>query len=320
MADSDELVVRTFGLTKEFAPNIGAIDVNLEVKRGEVYGFLGPNGAGKSTTLRMLTGVSRPDRGTAEVLGLDPWAAPTELMTRIGVLNSETAFAPHHTGTSQIQLVARIRSLPSFTTRANELAERFELDLTRRARDLSLGNRQKLGLILALAHQPELLILDEPTSGLDPLMQRRIDDHLRELVRDGTSVLLSSHSLPQVQRTADRVGFIRDARLVVQGPLSMLRASHVHRALLTFREPPHASWFANIDGDTEVTEAAVLSSDSIELSWRGPAAAVLARAGERGVLTIDTLQNDLEHSFLALYDPAASDSPAANKTEKETLS
>lgn len=311
MLRRSDQVVYTGGLTKEFAPGVGAVDVDLDVRRGEVYGFLGPNGAGKSTTLDMLSGISRSDRGVARVLGQDPWYSHADLMRRVGVLHAEMAFAKHHTGRSLVGLVGRLRSQPTFGPHAEILAERFELDLERRAADLSLGNRQKLGLVLAAAHEPELLILDEPTSGLDPLMQLQVDGYFRELASTGVSVLLSSHSLAQIERTADRVGFIRDSRLVAQGPLSMLRSRKMQQAVVIFPQPVSPELFDPVDSTqspdsvdvTRVHRVDQMNPVTLKVTWSGPAAPVLRRLGALSAQTINT-HNDLELSVLDLYDAA----------------
>ena len=151
-------------LTYEYAPGIGAVGLELEVPTGKVYGFLGPNGAGKSTAIRILTSLIRAQAGSVSVLGLDPWHEAPKLHERLGVLLSDQPAPRHHTGVSLIALIAKIRKRPDLIQRARLLAERLELDLTRKGHELSLGNRQKLGLVTALAHQPELVILDEPTN------------------------------------------------------------------------------------------------------------------------------------------------------------
>lgn len=294
-----KLAVDTEGLTKEFAPGVGAIDLDLDVPAGSIYGFLGPNGAGKTTTLRMLAGSLRPDRGRASVLGLDPLDDPVELRRRVGVLPSDPAFPRHHTGASLIRLLGRLRGDGQrLASRAWELADRLDLDLDRPARELSLGNRQKLGLVVALSHDPELAILDEPSNGLDPLMQRELDRLLRELTLRGATVLLSSHSLPEVERVADHVGFIRDAHLVEQTPLPELAARAVRRATFTFDGSVGEDAFGAIPS---VTEVSTKGAGALTVTWQGSAAAVLRRAGELGATTVEARGADLEATFLALY-------------------
>lgn len=297
---AQDLAVDSTALTKEFAPGVGAVDLDLDVPRGSIYGFLGPNGAGKTTTLRMLTGSLHPDRGHVRILGMDPHTDAVAMKRRVGVLPSDVTFPRHHTGASLMQLLGRLRGHNvQVLTRAEALADRLELDLHRRVIELSLGNRQKLGLVVAMAHEPELLILDEPSSGLDPLMQREVEIMLREVTARGGTVLLSSHSLGEVERIADHVGFIRAARLVEQSPLPALAARAVRRATFTFETPPVAELF---DGIVEVTDVAVNGdARTVTVSWQGPAATVLRRAGELGATTVEARGADLEATFLALY-------------------
>lgn len=285
-------------LTYEYAPGVGAIDLDLEVPQGRVYGFLGPNGAGKSTAIRMLTSLIKPQRGSVSVLGLDPWRDAPELHARLGVLASDQPAPRHHTGHSLLKLLARLRLRDDMVARGNALAERLTLDLSKKGHELSLGNRQKLGLVTALAHEPELVILDEPTNGLDPLLQREIGVLLREIADSGRTVLLSSHSLHDVEEVADHVGFIRNAVLVEQLPLSELADRAVRRIRLRFSETVGPSDFAAV---TNIESVAVADDGEVSVQYRGPVAAILSRAGELGALTIEAHPVELEETFLALY-------------------
>lgn len=292
------LAVETRGLTKEFLPGVGVVDLDLTVRRGEVYGFLGPNGAGKSTAIRLLTGILLPDRGEVAVLGLHPRRDEAALHARIGVL-VEPVFARHHSGRSLVELQRRLRDDGEIPRRADVLAERLGLDLDRRAHELSLGNRQKLGLVLAMAHEPELLVLDEPSNGLDPLLQRELEVMLREVADAGRTVLLSSHTLPEVERIADTVGFIRRARLVEQAPLTSLAARALRRATFTFEgRPPPVSVFTTLDGVVE----AFADEAGVTVTWQGTVAEVLGVAADHRAETIEARGVDLEATFLALYE------------------
>lgn len=287
-------------LTYEYAPGVGAVGLDLEVPHGQVYGFLGPNGAGKSTAIRLLTAMVRPHRGTLSVLGLHPWSQAPELHRRIGVLASDQPAPRHHTGLSLLGFVARLRERPDVVTRGEQLAERLELDLSKRGHELSLGNRQKLGLVVALAHEPELVILDEPTNGLDPLLQREIGAMLREISAEGRTVLLSSHSLPDVEAVADHVGFIRDARLVEQLPLSELADRAPRRVVLRFGEiaDDTVASFEEISG---VRKVDLTEHGEVTVSFRGVVAPILTLAGSLGAQTIEAHPVDLEETFLSLY-------------------
>lgn len=292
------IAISSQDLTYEYAPRVGAVDLDLLVPEGMVYGFLGPNGAGKSTAIRMLTSLIKAQRGTVSVLGLNPWRDAPELHTRLGVLASDQPAPRHHTGHSLLKLLAQLRKREDVVARGISLADRLSLDLSKKGHELSLGNRQKLGLVTALAHEPELVILDEPTNGLDPLLQREIGVLLRQIADSGRTVLLSSHSLHDVEAVADHVGFIRDAVLVEQLPLSELADRAVRRLRLRFAETVVASDF---DAVRNIESVAVADDGEVTVQYRGPVAAILRRAGELGALTIEAHPVELEETFLALY-------------------
>ncbi len=299
---ADKPSITTLGLTREYAPGVGAVDIDLVVPAGSIYGFLGPNGAGKSTTIRMLTGMTPPDRGTASVLGLDPTRDVVELKRRIGVVSSDQQIPRHHSGRSLLQLLARLRGEPAIVDRGVALAARFDLQLDRPGHELSLGNRQKVAIVAAFAHDPELVILDEPSNGLDPLLQRELDELLREFTSSGRTVLLSSHSLAEVERVADHVGFIRAARLVEQTSMEEMTSRAVRRATFRFAE-------ALAEGDVQTALAIEPVSDVVladggrtaTLTYQGAVGPMLRWAGVRNAISIEARGADLEATFLALY-------------------
>ena len=215
-------VITAVGLTKAFGPHRAVDRLDVEVARAEVFGFLGPNGAGKSTTIRLLMGLYLPTEGSAAVLGLDPIRDAAAVHRRVGYLPGELALHPRLTGRQHIEFAARARGM---TDRAylGHLVKRFTAILDQPARTLSKGNRQKIGIVLAFMHRPELLILDEPTSGLDPLMRDEFQHLIRETTADGRTVFLSSHELDEVQRVADRVAIIKEGRLIVTDTVDGLR-------------------------------------------------------------------------------------------------
>lgn len=209
-------VVKTFGQTR-------ALDgLDLRVAKGEVHGFLGPNGAGKSTTIRILLGLLRPDRGAAQLLGLDPWRDATALHRRLAYVPGDVELWPNLTGGEAIDLLARLRGGIDHRRR-DELIERFDLDPAKKGRSYSKGNRQKVAIVAALASNAELLLLDEPTAGLDPLMEVVFQDVISRAKADGKTVLLSSHILAQVEKLCDQVSIIRLGRIVQSGTLAELR-------------------------------------------------------------------------------------------------
>ncbi len=214
MSEPGVAVVRVDELTRRFGATRGVSEVSFEIASGEVFGYLGPNGAGKSVTIRLLLGLYLPTSGRVRVFGLDPAAESVEIHRRIGYLPGELALYPRLTGRQHLDRFARMRDLTDITFR-DTLVERFHAELDRPVHVLSKGNRQKIGLVLAFMHRPELLVLDEPTSGLDPLLQDEFAQLVRETVDEGRTVFLSSHELDEVQRVVDRLAIIKDGRIVV---------------------------------------------------------------------------------------------------------
>lgn len=220
-------LVETTGLTKRFGSSVALSGLTLRIERGEVFGYLGPNGAGKTTTLRLLLGLLRPTAGSATVCGHDAWSESVAVRRRVGYLPGDAALYPRLTGHDHVEYAAWLRGIPA-SPRAAALAQRLDLDLARPARELSKGNRQKLALVLALMAPVDLLVLDEPSGGLDPIAQQEFQGMVREHVREGGSVLLSSHVLSEVQRVADRVGVLRAGVLVAVERLEDLRSRSLH--------------------------------------------------------------------------------------------
>ena len=217
-------VVQARSLVKTFG-SVRALDgLDLSVVPGEVHGFIGPNGAGKSTTIRILLGLMRASGGVVTLFGEDPWRCAPELHRRLAYVPGDVSLWPNLTGGETIDLLLRMRGVDLGTTKRDEFVQRFGLDPTKRGRAYSKGNRQKVALVAAFAADVELLILDEPTSGLDPLLENVFGECVREVRERGTTVLLSSHILSEVEKLADRVTIIRDGRAVRTGTLTELRA------------------------------------------------------------------------------------------------
>jgi ABC-2 type transport system ATP-binding protein len=210
--------VRTEGLTKRYGETLALDALDLEVNAGEVYGYLGPNGAGKTTTIRLLLGLHRPTSGRAELFGIDAWRDPVTAHRRVAYVAGEPYLWPSLTGAETLEFLARVRGATDVAYR-DALVERLHLDTSKKVRALSKGNRQKVQLVAAFASRPDLLILDEPTSGLDPLMEVAFRETVREATQRGQTVFLSSHILSEVEALCDRVGILRNGRLVEEGTL-----------------------------------------------------------------------------------------------------
>jgi len=289
-------VIETEGLTKYYGRSRGIIDVHLRVERGEIFGFLGPNGAGKTTTIRLLLDLIRPTRGHARVLGLDPQRDGVEVRRRVGYLPGELALYPDLTGQQVLEYASHLRNgVPH--KEITRLADRLDADLKRPIRTLSHGNRQKIGLIMAMMHRPELLILDEPTTGLDPLMQQVLYELLEEVRQDGRTVFFSSHILPEVERLCDRVGILREGRLVAVETVAGLKGVAVRRMDLVFDGPVDPEPFRAIPGVREVSAA----GSTLHVAVQGSLDPLIKAAARHTLLNIITYEPNLEEAFLAFY-------------------
>lgn len=284
------------GLRKSYGRTPAVQDIDFSVRRGEVLGFLGPNGSGKTTTIRMMLGLIRPTGGTLEVLGADPWSGHARWRSGLGYVPGDLDLYERMTGRALVRFTARVRGLDG-TGDAVPLADRLGLDLDRTVKVLSRGNRQKLGLVLALMHRPQLLVLDEPTSGLDPLMQQAFHEMVREAVADGRSVFLSSHVLSEVQRIADRVAVIRDGRLVLTESVDDLRRTAFTRVEATFAVAPPPNAFAHVAGARVIERR----NDHLVFALEGSADPLVKALAAHEVLAMDSHEADLEDIFLTLY-------------------
>ncbi len=290
-------VIETMGLSKSYGSHRGIIDIDLQVDTGEVVGFLGPNGAGKTTTMRILLDHLRPTAGEARVFGIVTTADPVAIHRRLGYLPGEFGLYDRLTGSQTIEYFANLRGGVDPAYQAS-LVERLDLDPSRRYREYSRGNKQKVALVTAFQHRPDLLILDEPTSGLDPLVQQTFFALLAEARSEGRTVFLSSHIIDEVQRTCDRVAIIRDGRLVRVDTVQALRDMAVHRVELRFSGTPDGAAFQSLDGVSNVT----VEADVIRLTVAGPIGPLIRQAASRPDL-VDLISNepDLEDVFLAEY-------------------
>jgi ABC-2 type transport system ATP-binding protein len=289
-------VIATSGLSKDYGSGRGLFGLDLEVEQGEVFGFLGPNGAGKSTTMRLLLDLIRPTSGSARVLGLDTVRESLEIRRRVGFLPGDLALYPKLTGRAMLDYLAQLRGGVDLRTR-DALVERFGADIDRPVRQLSTGNRQKLGLVQAFMHDPELLILDEPIAGLDPLVQQSFHALLGEVSAQGRTVFLSSHTLSEVERVTHRLAILRQGRLVVVDSLENLRKVAVQRLEIEFAKPVDLGEFRALPEVTEVNA----DGRTVTVGFEGPADAVVKAAAAHEVLAIHPREEDLEDIFLHYY-------------------
>jgi ABC-2 type transport system ATP-binding protein len=297
------VAIRLDKLTKSYGKARGVIGLDLEVAEGEVFGFLGPNGAGKTTTIRTLLDLIRPTSGTATVLGLDSIRDSMEIRRRVGYLPGDLTLWESMTTREVLDHLAALRGGVDAAYR-DELIERFRVEPDRSIKDLSTGNKQKIGIIQAFMHRPELVILDEPTGGLDPLMQQVTYELIDESQRVGHTVFLSSHVLPEVERIAHRVGIIRSGRLVEVETVDNLKERAVKLVEVRFGFPsPRPEGLGGIPGVTEVH----MSGGVAQLKIGGSMDALVKALGAYEVLSIRTHETPLEEIFLELYRNGASD-------------
>ena len=292
---ADEPVIETAGLIKRFGRFTALDGLDLSVARGEVHGFLGPNGAGKSTTIRVLLGLLKANGGTARLLGRDPWADVVDLHKRLGYVPGDVSLWPSMSGGEAIDLLGSLRGGLDEARRA-ELIERFELDPTKRGRQYSKGNRQKVAIVAALASDVELLILDEPTSGLDPLMENVFQEVLGEAKDRGATVLLSSHILSEVETLADRLSIIRAGRIVETGTLAQMRGkarTSVHATLARTPDPAALARLHDVHLDGNRLTATV-DGDGI--------GAAMEALTPHGLEALTVAPPSLESLFLRLYE------------------
>jgi len=290
-------VIITRGLTKYYGKTRGVEDLSMRVPEGAVYGFLGPNGAGKTTTIRCLLGMLKPTAGEADVFGVRVTLDGADLRRRIGYVAGEVKLYERETGRWHLDYVAGFRG--GRGALEAELIERFDFDPSKKVKELSKGNKQKLALILGVAHDPELLILDEPTSGLDPLNQEAVYAVIRERVAAGRTVFLSSHVLSEVERVCDRVGIIRSGRLAAEEGVRDLLGKRLRELEVRFAEPVAPSFLADLQGVDSVTS---LGEDALSARVKGDVIDdVLKRLATRTVRDIRIQQASLEDVFLEFY-------------------
>jgi ABC-2 type transport system ATP-binding protein len=284
-------------LTRYYGRRRGVLDLSFVVNEGEVFAFLGPNGAGKTTTIRQLMGLLRPSKGSAKVFGLDCWRQSPAAKEKIGFLPGEMRLYEHLTGTAFLDYFASFRKSHDRSRRA-ALLERLELDASQKIRHMSKGNRQKLGIVQALMHDAPLLILDEPSSGLDPLKQVTFLQLLHDERAAGKTVFLSSHAIPEVERIADRVGIIREGRLVAVESIEALKAKRARHADVLFAEPVDLSRLS-LDGVRILSQTE--DRRRYELAVPGDLRPLLRTLADLPLEDLTLASADLETIFLHYY-------------------
>jgi ABC-2 type transport system ATP-binding protein len=292
------MIIETAGLTKYYGKVRGVEDLDLVVREGEVFGYLGPNGAGKTTTIRLILDLIRPTRGTARLFGQEMRGHAAELKARLGILPGELALWGNLTARDLLTFLGNLHGGLDWVW-VDDLAQRLDLDLSRRVGTFSHGNKQKVGLIQAFAHKPSLLILDEPTTGLDPLIQQEFYRLIDEVRAEGRTVFLSSHILPEVDRVCDRVGIIRDGHLVAVEEIAELKHKRLRQMELTFRQPVPPSAF-DLPGVREVVQTDSSLRFFVDEA-PGSLDGVVKRAAQFELLDMRYQQATLEDIFLTYY-------------------
>ncbi|WP_077324181.1 ABC transporter ATP-binding protein [Virgibacillus siamensis] len=289
-------VLRTAGLTKKFGKFVALDGVNMEVNKGEVYGFIGPNGAGKSTTIRILLGILKATSGEAQIFGKDVWKEAVDIHKRIAYVPGDVNLWPNLTGGEVIDLFVKLRG-SNHKSRREELIKQFDLDPTKKCRTYSKGNRQKVALIAAFSSDADLYILDEPTSGLDPLMERVFQECVMDAKQAGKSILLSSHILSEVEKLCDTVGIIRQGKIIESGSLSDLRHLTRTNLLVETKEPLHSLETMHGVHDVEAKEHALSFQVDTEKLDK-----VMKHISQFGVVKLESAPPTLEDLFMRHYE------------------
>ncbi|MGG3562110.1 ABC transporter ATP-binding protein [Neobacillus rhizosphaerae] len=283
-------------LTKKFKNNKGIFNVSFSIKKGEVFGFLGPNGAGKSTTIRHIMGFMKPDTGYITVNGLDSWKNQGEVQKYIGYLPGEIAFIDGMTGKGFLDFMAKMQGIKDLSKR-KELIDRLQFDVNTPIRKMSKGMKQKVGIVAAFMHNPEVLILDEPTSGLDPLMQKVFIELVLEEKAKGKTFLMSSHSFPEIERTCDRAAIIKDGIVITVKDIHVLQSMQRKLFEITFESTSDAETFLKSNMPIEFHE-----KNRVRVAIQGNFDQFLAETAKYHVRNIDVFTQNLEEIFMNYYD------------------
>lgn len=289
-------MLEVHNVTKKFKNGKGIFNVSFSIKEGEVFGFLGPNGSGKSTTIRHIMGFMKPDTGFIKVNNLDTWKNQGKVQKYMGYLPGEIAFLEGMTGKGFLDFMAEMQGLKDFS-RSHELIERLKFDVNTPIRKMSKGMKQKVGIVAALMHEPEVIILDEPTAGLDPLMQRVFIELILEEKSKGKTILLSSHSLPEIERTCDKAAIIKDGVVITVKDIHELQSMQRKLFEITFQNPSDAEAFAKSNLHIEFCE-----KNKVRVAVQGNFDEFLAETAKYHVRNIDVFTQNLEEIFMNYYD------------------
>jgi len=284
-------------LTKRYGTSRGVDDISLKVEKGEVFGFLGPNGAGKTTTIRMLMDFIRPSSGTAKVLGLDCQKEPTQIHKRVGFLAGDMEMDPRMTGRQYLEYVSNIRGGVPWS-KVQVLIDRLQCETERKIGKLSRGNKQKIALVSALMDDPDVLILDEPTSGLDPLMQQEFNTIIHEHRKKGKTAFVSSHDLSEVEQICDRIGFIREGKLIAVEPLKALTKQTFKNVRVSFAAKPKPSDFSKLANASDV----VVKDKTVTLKLKGDVTPLIKELGKHKLKDVTMQDANLEEIFMTMYE------------------
>lgn len=287
-------VIEVNHLTKDYGQHKGVFDLSFYVKKGEILGFLGPNGSGKTTTIRQLLGFIRPDAGQVQIFGQDCFEQAATIQKNLGYLPGEIALMDDLTGQQFIHWMAELKNVKDMA-KTEELIRFLNLNPKGKIKRMSKGMKQKLGLVVALMHDPDVLIFDEPTSGLDPLMQNRFVELVREAKRQGKTILMSSHMFEEIEHTCDRVMMIKDGQLIADETMDSLKNNQKKHYQITFYHPHEASQFASL------YPKAQLDQNTVELFWQGSPNPLLLELGHYTIADLDVRSQTLEELFLHYY-------------------
>ncbi len=288
-------IIEISHLTRDYGGGRGVFDLSFSIPKGEVFGFLGPNGAGKTTTIRHLMGFVRPEKGKLSIGGLDCWQKTSDIKKTLGYIPGEMAFPEDMTGIGFLRFMAEYRGQKDFT-RAEKLMEQFELNPKGKLKKMSKGMKQKVGIICAFMHDPDVLLLDEPTSGLDPLMQNRFIDLILEEKQRGKTILMSSHLFEEVERTCDRVGILKEGHLAAVEDTASLKAKKQRSYVVTLSDEEAARAFA-----LEKLHVASLEKNRVTVIVRQNMQSFIQAMGRHPVTNIDVAEQSLEEIFLHYY-------------------